>query len=297
MIKLIFANKGAGKTTLLAKLAQKELKKIKKGKSKYDVVLSNAPIEGVYYTSDLRAILKVFAVENVLILLEEGGSVYNNRKMNMTDREIQFIKLSRHYITDFIIVSQADDIDLTIRRVYDDMSFLSRLPLVSLERPIHKYVMIDDMTHQIVDGYRWCSVLSWRFTFRPRWYQYFNTYWRPSDVPIFNIKENLPIMPKMDRQKSKIYLYLYGVYTDTLMGYISRINKQISYIGGIKNIKKMKKQLHAGTALLREGVLNQPVQITEQNVQAQQNIVESRKSSKLFNSLPFSLLKRKMKNK
>ena len=45
---MFFGVPGCGKTTVLTALAQKELKKISKGKSKYDRVLTNFECEGCY---------------------------------------------------------------------------------------------------------------------------------------------------------------------------------------------------------------------------------------------------------
>ena len=51
---LIFANIGAGKTTLLSRYAQKELRKIKKGKSKFKSIIANTPISGCVYVPNIR---------------------------------------------------------------------------------------------------------------------------------------------------------------------------------------------------------------------------------------------------
>jgi membrane protein insertase Oxa1/YidC/SpoIIIJ len=76
-VVLYFANIGSGKTTFLSKIAQKEIKKMKKGKSRYKYIVSNALISGVKYVPDIRSILKKEALQDTLILIDEGSIVYN----------------------------------------------------------------------------------------------------------------------------------------------------------------------------------------------------------------------------
>lgn len=179
---LIFANIGAGKTTLLARYAQRELKKIKKGKSKYKYVISNTPISGVTYIPKIRKLLQNSCPENTLILVDEAGIVWNNRKMKITDEEIEYIKLIRHYQSKIIAISQShEDVDITIRRLYTNIYLLNKVLPITLLRPIKKYVTIDKETEQIVDGYKFKFINSWGVLYRRRYYNYFDTYWKPDN--------------------------------------------------------------------------------------------------------------------
>ena len=179
---VIFANIGAGKTTYLARYAQKELKKIRKGKSKYKHVISNTPISGTIYVPNIRKLIETTAPEHTLILVDEAGIVWNNRKMKITDKEIEYLKLIRHYDSKMIAISQSyDDIDITIRRIYTSMFLLERFPYITLIKPIRKYVTIEPETEQIIDGYNFRSIFSWRFLLRPRYFKYFDTKWKLND--------------------------------------------------------------------------------------------------------------------
>lgn len=179
---LIFANIGAGKTTLLARYAQRELKKIKKGKSKYKYVISNTPISGVTYIPKIRKLLQNSCPENTLILVDEAGIVWNNRKMKITDEEIEYIKLIRHYQSKIIAISQShEDVDITIRRLYTNIYLLNKVLPITLLRPIKKYVTIDKETEQIVDGYKFRFINSWGILYRRRYYNCFDTYWKPDN--------------------------------------------------------------------------------------------------------------------
>lgn len=188
-VVLYFANIGSGKTTYLSKIAIKEIKRIKKGKSKYSHIVSNAQISGVIYEPDIRALLKFGALEKTMILVDEGSIVYNNRKMNMTEPEIKYFKLIRHYSSTCIVVSQSyDDIDVTLRRLYTEIYILRYLPLFTLIQPITKRVGIDEQTKQIIDEYKFKNPFSWRLFFRPLYFKYFNSWWIPADVDIYNLE-------------------------------------------------------------------------------------------------------------
>lgn len=203
-VVLYFANIGTGKTTFLSKFAVKEQMKMKKGKSKYKYIVSNAQISGVTYVPNIRSLLKLGAMQNTLILVDEGSIVYNNRKMNLTESEIQYFKLIRHYSSTLIVLSQSyDDIDVTLRRLYTQIYILRRMPLFTLIQPIKKRVGIDETTKQIIDEYRFSVFFSWRMFCRPVYFKYFNSWWVPDDVPIHNLDyyEKQPEYKKRSRFK------------------------------------------------------------------------------------------------
>lgn len=187
-VVLYFANIGTGKTTFLSKIAIKEQKLMKKGKSKYKYIVSNAIISGVTYIPDIRVLLKKGAMQNTLILIDEGSIVYNNRKMNLTESEIQYFKLIRHYTSTLIVLSQSyDDIDVTLRRLYTQIYIMRKLPVFTLIQPIKKKIGIDEMTKQIIDEYRFAIPFSWRVFCRPKYFKFFNSWWIPDDVDIHNL--------------------------------------------------------------------------------------------------------------
>lgn len=203
-VVLIFANIGAGKTTLLARYAQRELKKMKKGKSKYKAVISNTPISGCYYIPDVRTFIKETKCENVLYLVDEAGIVWNNRKMKITDDEIEYVKQIRHYKSKLIAISQSyDDVDITIRRLYTNVYILNKIFGLTLIRPIRKYVTIDKETEQIIDGYQFRMIFSWGVMFRFLYYRYFDTYFVPNGKRSFNMNE-FEKVPYVEKKKKKL---------------------------------------------------------------------------------------------
>lgn len=188
-IILYFANIGTGKTTYLSKLAIQEQKLMKKGKSKYAHIVSNAIISGVTYIPDIRKLLKKGAMAKTLILVDEGSIVYNNRQMNLTELEIQYFKLIRHYSSTCIVLSQSyNDIDVTLRRLYTEVYLMRYLPFFTLIQPITKKVGIDEISKQIIDEYMFKWFFSWRLFLRPVYFKYFNSWWIPDNVDIIDFE-------------------------------------------------------------------------------------------------------------
>lgn len=204
-ITLYFANIGTGKTTFLAKHAQEELKRMRKGKSRYKEIISNARIEGVRHVPDIRKLFMAGAVQDTLILIDEASIEYNNRKQNLKDVEVAFFKLIRHYNCTAIVVSQSyNDIDVTLRRLYSEIYLLNYLPYVTLIRPIRKSVGIDELTNDIVDKYKFKSIFSWRLFLRPKYFKYFNSWWIPSDIHINDLEQFEHAPPKEKISKVKL---------------------------------------------------------------------------------------------
>lgn len=192
MIKIIFANQGAGKTTYITKMAIEESRKIKRGKSRYEHIVSNTPlnIDGVEFIEDIRKVLRYYCFEKTLILVDEASVTYNNRKMNMSDNEIMFYKYIRHYKSDAIMVSQSwDDIDITLRRLCTELNHMKKVLGLSLIRKIVKKVDIDETTHQIIDSYKFKGLLSIKLFARHRYYKYFNTFYRPPQTILYQFEE------------------------------------------------------------------------------------------------------------
>lgn len=200
-VVLFFANIGSGKTTLLSKIAIQEQRKIQKGKSKYKYIISNAHIHGCSYVTDIRGLLQRGALQDCLILLDEGSIIYNNRKNTMKDKEIQFFKLIRHYRCTCVVVSQShEDIDITLRRLYTQIYLLNKIFCFTLIRPIKKMVGIDEISHQIIDKYRFTIFFSYSIFFRPLYYKLFNSWWIPSDIPLID-PEQLEIIDALPQEE------------------------------------------------------------------------------------------------
>ena len=117
---------------------------------------------------------------------------------------IAWFKLHRHFGVDVNVYSQSwDDVDITLRRLADRYFYLRKIGPFTLSRRVYKTVMVDDTTHQIIDGYRmergiwlllqplrlfglgniFSGLRGWGLTFRPFYYKYFDTHSVPAGVP------------------------------------------------------------------------------------------------------------------
>ncbi len=191
MIRLFFGNPGCGKTTLACKLA-------KKARKQYDHVYTafDSTIPGVS-PCDLHDLGKWRFPSGSLINDDEAGINFNSRAYkSMSQPAIQYFKLHRHYGHDWNIFSQSwEDTDITLRRLTVQLWYMYRIGPWTLCRRVYKRCMVDDNTHQIIDGYRmanmlwlfvWPLQLGWPFekkftlTFRPFYYRYFNS-WAGND--------------------------------------------------------------------------------------------------------------------
>lgn len=108
MITCYFGLPGAGKSTLLAKIAAKENKRIEKGKSSYDRVLSNYYIDGCYKVTIND--LEEYDLSRSLILLDEITLDADNRDYkNFSYKLKEFFIKHRHEFIDIIYCTQQYD--------------------------------------------------------------------------------------------------------------------------------------------------------------------------------------------
>lgn len=168
-IELYFGVPGAGKTTWAAYLAHKAFKAKRP-------VFSNVFIKGAYaYNKDD---LGVNAIENALVIVDEAGLEFDNRKMAMNDNEIYFFKYHRHYQNDVVFFSQGLDVDIKIRKLAQTYYLLepSIIPGFIRRKTIARKVGIDD-AGQLIDKFQFVSPLfgGMKLIFAPKFRKYFNT--------------------------------------------------------------------------------------------------------------------------
>lgn len=181
-IDLYFGVPGAGKTTWAASLAHKALKR-------HRPVFSNVFIKGCYQydKTDLGKNL----IENALVICDEAGLEFDNRKMSMHDDEIYFFKYHRHYQNDVVFFSQGLDVDIKIRKLAQHLYLLtpSILPGFVLRKAIDRKVGIDD-NGQIIDKYNFRPFIAggYSWIWAPKFRKYFNTLERkPLTLKTFDV--------------------------------------------------------------------------------------------------------------
>lgn len=168
-IDLYFGVPGAGKTTWAAHLAHDAFKL-------HRPVFSNVLIKGAFQYD--KSDLGVNLIENALIIVDEAGLEFDNRKMSMSDDEIYFFKYHRHYQNDVVFLSQGLDVDIKIRKLAQRYFLLmpSIIPGFILRKEICRKVGIDD-NGQIIDKFQFKSLLmgGYSWIFAPKFRKYFNT--------------------------------------------------------------------------------------------------------------------------
>lgn len=168
-IDLYFGVPGAGKTTWACYLASRAFKQKRP-------VFSNVFIKGAYQYD--KSDLGVNAIENALVIVDEAGLEFDNRKMSMSDDEIYFFKYHRHYQNDVVFFSQGLDVDIKIRKLAQTIYLLepSILPFFIRRKTIVRKVGIDEQG-QIIDKYSFQSPLigGLKLIYAPAFRKYFNT--------------------------------------------------------------------------------------------------------------------------
>lgn len=204
MITYFFGSIGSGKTTLATSIAQKEL-----SNNRYKHVLTNFDCVGCSKI-DFTDLGKVF-LEDSLILIDEAGIFADSRDYKSFPKYItEFLILSRHYNCDLMFFSQSwGDSDKKIRSLANRLYYVKRgyiFPFVKFKR-IYKEIIVDDLTHDIVEGYRFANLKEiflfllnpFRFLpifkkhgvltgkiFAPKYYKYFDSYSRPLILADYN---------------------------------------------------------------------------------------------------------------
>lgn len=187
MITCFFGLPGCGKSTLLAKIAQKELRRIKKGKSKYARVLSNYYIKGCQRLE--FADIGVVDMTGSLLLIDEISLDADSRDYKSFSHHLkQFFILHRHYGVDVIYATQQyDGVDRKIRELTHNLYYMKKIGPLTYATTIFRKITISEDS-EIKMGYVFPSLLkiltdlknTMVICWRPRYYKYFDSFDAPA---------------------------------------------------------------------------------------------------------------------
>lgn len=191
MIRLFFGNIRCGKTTSIIRDIKKRQKNTRKHPAQ--VCFANFDQKLCYYDFDIKTLGESWTFEpGSHVHIDEAGIDLNNRNYKSLPQSfIKYMKLSGHYQVDIDFWSQSwEDVDVTVRRLASELWYVRRLGPFTMLRIVDKKVMVDDNTHQIVDGYKFPKLFlqflppPWhRHVFeiylRKPYYKYFDTHAAP----------------------------------------------------------------------------------------------------------------------
>lgn len=183
MITCYFGLPGCGKSTMLAKIARKEIKKIRKGKSGYKRVLSNYYIDGCFKV-DYEDLQK-YDLSYSLILLDEITLDVDSRNFKSFNQQLkEFFILHRHEHIDIVYCSQQyDGVDKKIRDLTHELFYMKKVGQLTWARCIYRKITIPEDS-EIKMGYVFPTIMqlitsplrNLRFCWRPRYYRMFDSF-------------------------------------------------------------------------------------------------------------------------
>ena len=206
MIRTYFGSPGVGKTTLCCKMAYKNRKKYTRTFCNF---YNTVPGCG---TADLDKLGEWTFPHGSYIAIDEAGIEYNSRAYKSLKKStIAWFKKHRHYRCDVDVFSQSwDDMDVTIRRLSNELWYMYRIGSFTLCRRVYKRTTVDKNTQQIIDGYNMANMLwlliwplqlgypfrkKFTLTFRPFYYRYFDS-WETEDTEIKDFPIHRPLKKK-----------------------------------------------------------------------------------------------------
>lgn len=188
MIQGYFGLPGSGKTTYLTMIAQRELRRIRKGKSKYKRVLTNFYCGGCDRLDPLQ--LSSERPCDSLVLIDEITLLFDSRDFKKFNLYKDFFIYHRHANNDIIYFCQQwDGVDKKIRDMTVCLFRVKRIGPFSCATLIYRIFEIDKDRHEVVFGYRFPTLFEKLFPFiktiywcfRPLYYKYFDSYELPDN--------------------------------------------------------------------------------------------------------------------
>lgn len=153
-ISCYFGPPGCGKSSVLTFIAQEELKRISKGKSKYKAVYTNFDCKNCFKIDFGK--LGHYYYHDCLIILDELTLSADNRSWKSFPKESkEFICLHRHFNIDIIYTVQDwSRAEKTIRENTVSLFYLDKFLFWSVSRPIYRTICVNEFVGDLIMGYR-----------------------------------------------------------------------------------------------------------------------------------------------
>ena len=180
MISCYFGSPGCGKSSILTLIAQTELKRIKKGKSKYKHVYTNFPCSNCEKIDFFN--LGNSYYHDALIILDEVTLSADSRDWkNLSKQQKEFITLHRHFNIDIIYsVQDWSRCEKTLRTNTVGLYYVSNYIWFAKVQPIFRTININEYMGDLIMGYRFPDffeqVLNGRFYYIKSAWKYYNSY-------------------------------------------------------------------------------------------------------------------------
>lgn len=199
-VVLKFGFPGCGKTLDLCKEAVENLSK---GRKVYSSIPIN--VDGVFLfdPNDFGKGFRFYG--DCLVLIDEGGIIFNNRNWKQFSERIEYTKLHRHDKARIIIYSQSpEDTDVTLRRVAQESWDMKKMfGYFSVQRRIICENTIVSATNEdgVIKGsygmnQRYAGILDGiKIYFQPYWYGLSDTYEMPERFTQIPFERISCIMP------------------------------------------------------------------------------------------------------
>lgn len=180
VISAYFGPPGCGKSSVLTIKAQRELKRIAKGKSKYQHVYTNFPCSGCEKIDFFQ--LGELYYHDSLIILDEITLYADSRDFKHFSKQAkEFITLHRHFNIDIIISLQDwSRCDKTIRENVVALYYVTNFLWWAKVRPIFRTININEYMGDLIMGYRFPDLIeqlqSGHIYFIKSAWKYYNSY-------------------------------------------------------------------------------------------------------------------------
>lgn len=196
---ILIGKKGSGKTTLSVKIAQKFLKL-------HWAVFSDSPIFDCFKL-DVDWLGRRDFPENSLIIVDEGGITFDNRKYSSFSDELRnFFVLQRHKKVYVIILSQSFNVDKKIRDLTDGIYVVvNYFNVFSVAKKVHKGIGLSsdqDGCGNIAETYSWELPFNWMYAFIPRWIYFFDSFIAPELPKVSKVKHQFSDPDKISKYLS-----------------------------------------------------------------------------------------------